>query len=153
MEDWRKNNETEFNGEIIGDQEIGRWQNKAREYVKDPVKTESLLGKAIKKAEDNKYLDVINNLWEKIQLLISLVKDWLSGEYRKISKSSLIMIIAGLLYFVSPIDFVPDWITALGLLDDAAVLGLIINQLDKELVGYKEWKKSKYIILEDHKLK
>jgi uncharacterized membrane protein YkvA (DUF1232 family) len=56
-----------------------------------------------------------------------LVRDWSSGGYRQISKSALLAITVVLIYFVSPIDVVPDWIIGLGLIDDAAVLGLIIK--------------------------
>ncbi len=125
---------------IVEPQEMERWQNKAKDYVDNPVKTENLLTEALKKADNNKNRDVIQNIWDKIQLLFSLLKDWLNGDYRTISKTAIISVIAGLIYFVSPVDLVPDWIAALGLVDDAAVLGLIFNQLDKELTKYKKWK-------------
>jgi len=44
-----------------------------------------------------------------------------------------------LLYFVSPIDFVPDFLPG-GLIDDAFVLSLIIRQIKTDLYKYKEWK-------------
>lgn len=53
------------------------------------------------------------------------------------------MIIIGLLYFVMPVDIVPDWIISLGFLDDAAVLGFIINQVNQNLEEYKGWKNSR----------
>jgi len=140
MQDFNTKNFEEI-GELIGDQEIDRWQNRAREYVNDPVKTEGLLSKAISKAQKSKNNQVIGNIWDKIQLLFSLVKDYLNGTYRSISQTALLAIIIGLIYFVSPIDVIPDWIAGLGLVDDAAVLGLLINQLDKELIRYQEWKK------------
>lgn len=127
-------------GTIIGDQDIRPWKEKAEEYIDDRRKTEGLLSKALSKAENSKQNQVIKNLWDKIHLLFSLVRDWSSGDYRRISKSAIIAVIAGLIYFVSPIDIVPDWLIGLGLVDDAAVLGLIINQLDKELVRYEQWK-------------
>jgi uncharacterized membrane protein YkvA (DUF1232 family) len=131
--------------EIVGDQEVERWQSRAKEYVDNPAKTEGLITKAIRKAENNKHEQVLNNIWNKIHLLFALVRDWTNGDYRRIAKSSIIAIMAGLIYFVSPLDIVPDWIIGLGFVDDAAILGLIINQLDKELVKYEEWKGIKTI--------
>jgi len=125
---------------IIGDQEISRWQDKAIEYVDNPSKSDNLLNKALRKAEDNKKHEVLNNIWDRMQLLFSLVKDWSNGSYKNISKTAILAIIGGIIYFVSPLDVVPDWLLGLGLVDDAAVLGLIINQLDKELTRYKQWK-------------
>ncbi|MDD3536919.1 MAG: YkvA family protein [Eubacteriales bacterium] len=47
---------------------------------------------------------------------------------------------AGLLYFVSPIDLIPDVIPGLGLTDDVVILGLIIRQVSSDLDKYKAWK-------------
>ena len=116
------------------------WYKKAGEYVDNPDKTENLLAKAIRKVEKNKHSEVLRNIWGQIHLLFSLVRDWTNGTYRSIPKSSIAIIIAGLLYFVSPFDFVPDWVVGLGLIDDVTVLGIIINQLNKELQRYKHWK-------------
>lgn len=127
---------------IIGDQEISRWQERAVEYVDNPSKNENLLTKAFRKAEDNKKHEFINKIWDRIHLLFSLVKDWSNGSYKNISKSAVLAIVGGILYFVSPVDVIPDWLLGLGLVDDAAVLGLLINQMDKELTRYKEWKKN-----------
>lgn len=141
MSNCSKKDENEFKGiELIGDQEIGRWQTKAKEYVDNPKKTENLLSRAVRKAENSKQNEVISSIWNQINLLFSLVRDWINGDYRSISKAALITIIAGLIYFVSPLDVVPDWLVGLGLVDDAAILGIIINQLDKELAKYKGWK-------------
>lgn len=136
--------DSEFGGldGIIGDQEISRWKDKAVEYVENPSKSKNLLNKAVQKAAGNKKYEHINIIWDRIQLLFSLVKDWSSGSYKSISKSAILAVIGGIIYFVSPVDVIPDWLAGLGMIDDAAVLGLIINQMDKELVRYNEWKKN-----------
>ncbi len=41
-----------------------------------------------------------------------------------------LMIIA-VLYLLSPVDFIPDYIPVLGLLDDFALLGLILSYADR----------------------
>ncbi|MEJ5256854.1 MAG: DUF1232 domain-containing protein [Fervidobacterium sp.] len=45
------------------------------------------------------------------------------------------------LYFVNPIDALPDGIPSLGITNDADVFALIINQIRVELDRYKEWKR------------
>lgn len=136
-----RNQPTQINPEIIAPKDLKTWEKKAINYIDDPAKTESLLARALKKANDSQHIDVIKNIWDQIQLLFSLLKDWVNGNYKEISKTAVISVIAGLIYFVSPIDIVPDWIVGLGLVDDAAIIGLIINQLDKELKHYRTWKK------------
>lgn len=126
---------------IFSREGVKQWESKAKEYIDNPEKTRELIDNATKKAEANRD-GVLSNVWEKIQLLISLIKDWVNGNYKNISNTSIILVLVGLIYFVSPVDIIPDWIIGLGLIDDAAVLGLIINQVDKELIKYKLWKKS-----------
>lgn len=46
------------------------------------------------------------------------------------------MIIGSLLYFILPIDIVPDYILALGWLDDAVVAAFIWNALRNEINEY-----------------
>ena len=44
----------------------------------------------------------------------------------RLTKSQVALIIAGLLYVISPLDFIPELIAGpLGIADDAAILGLI----------------------------
>lgn len=112
-----------------------KFGEKAKEYSKDKKKTKKLLDEAIKKAINKESL---KEIWDNLQLLFGLVKDWLSGDYKDVPIGSIIAIIIGLLYFVSPIDFVPDFLPG-GLVDDALVLGLIIKQVKSDLDKYKEW--------------
>jgi uncharacterized membrane protein YkvA (DUF1232 family) len=46
------------------------------------------------------------------------------------------LILASLLYFILPTDIVPDFILALGWLDDAAVAAFIWNALSSEINDY-----------------
>lgn len=113
-----------------------KYQTKAEEYMKDKEKTKKLLDEAMKKAKKQGPLEEI---WENIQLMFGLLKDWLSGEYN-VSKGTIVAIIIGLIYFVAPFDVVPDFIPFFGYLDDAVVLGIIIKQIQFELDEYKKWK-------------
>lgn len=113
-------------------------EDKARDYINNEKKTEGLLLQAIKKANDNK--SILGEAWEKLQLLTELVKAYSKGEYRKVSKGTILAVIGAILYFVSPLDVVPDFIVGLGILDDAAVIGFTIKKLSKELDEFKKWK-------------
>ena len=46
--------------------------------------------------------------------------------------------VAALLYLVSPLDLVPDWLAGLGIVDDIAVVWLILGYLVKRLQRQKE---------------
>ena len=116
---------------------LGRFRSKAEEYTKDPDKLKQVLEQAVQKATQNGPLDKI---WDSLQLLFGLVRDWVSGAYREVPKGSVVAIVAGLLYLVSPIDVIPDFIPVLGLLDDLFVLTLVLRQVNADLEKYRAWR-------------
>jgi len=84
----------------------------------------------------------LGQLREDVKLLQSLCLAWWRGEYRAISPGALVTIVAGLLYFVSPIDAIPDWLLGVGFLDDIAVLGWVLKTVSDELARFKAWRDS-----------
>ncbi|WP_075981264.1 YkvA family protein [Bacillus massilinigeriensis] len=117
-----------------------KYESKAKEYMDDKEKADDLLKKAMGKAKDKK--SALGEVWEKLQLLFEIFRAWIKGEYKEIPKGSIIMIIATIIYFVSPVDLVPDFIAGLGLLDDAAVIGFAIKQISGDLEKFKVWKET-----------
>ena len=84
----------------------------------------------------------LKGLGEDLSLLQALGVAWWKGEYRAISKPALAAVVAGLLYFLSPMDAIPDWIPGLGFVDDLAVLGWIIRKWSGELATFRAWKEA-----------
>ena len=75
---------------------------------------------------------------------VSLCKDlcaaWFSGCYRAVNKSTLLSVVAALVYFVTPLDVVPDWILGAGFLDDLAVLAWVLKKFHDELESFRLWR-------------
>ncbi|MHC0038666.1 YkvA family protein [Pseudoneobacillus sp. C159] len=118
-----------------------RFTEAAKDYVESPEKTKELIQSAGKKAANNK--NSLQDVWDRLHLLFDFVTDWRNGEYRKVPNGSVLMIVATIIYFVSPIDMVPDFLIGLGILDDAAVIGFTLKQIGTDLDKYKEWKEDK----------
>lgn len=53
------------------------------------------------------------------------------------------MLCGALLYVLSPIDLIPDFIPGIGLLDDAAVFGAMLAAIHEDLQDYKAWRDRK----------
>ena len=81
------------------------------------------------------------DMWEDIKLIISLLKDYTSGQYRDIRWKSIAIVAAAVVYFISPIDAIPDFIPGLGYLDDAAVIAYALYAVKDDFANYKFWKK------------
>ncbi|MEH7177399.1 YkvA family protein [Neobacillus vireti] len=113
-------------------------RDRAKGYLDNPQKTEGLLKKAILKAKNNK--GTLADAWEKLQLFFDLVQAYTKGEYRNVAPSTILSIIGAILYFVSPLDLVPDFLVGLGILDDAAVISFTLKKLSAEIEEFKNWK-------------
>jgi uncharacterized membrane protein YkvA (DUF1232 family) len=71
--------------------------------------------------------------------LIRLVRNFINGSYRQISTKTIVIGLATLLYLISPLDLVPDFIPALGLMDDLSLMAWFIRAFQQELAKYQEW--------------
>lgn len=54
----------------------------------------------------------------------------------KVALRRKIPILLGFLYFILPIDFIPDPVLGLGIIDDFVILSFIIHKLSEELDKY-----------------
>ncbi|MBF0431947.1 MAG: DUF1232 domain-containing protein [Fibrobacteria bacterium] len=73
-------------------------------------------------------------------LLVELVKDYWNGSYREIPYYSIIAVVAALIYVISPVDLIPDFIPVIGYMDDAAVVALCLKMIKNDLDDYRDWK-------------
>jgi curved DNA-binding protein CbpA len=83
----------------------------------------------------------LKRILENVKDLYHLFNDAIKKRY-KLHPLSLGMIGGGLLYFIMPVDLIPDVIPLVGYLDDLAVLTTIINSLQGEITAYRNWKKN-----------
>ncbi len=88
--------------------------------------------------------EVLPKLWRDFKTLLSLLKSWATGEYRELSPKSLVLALAAVLYFVSPVDLIPDIIPG-GWIDDIAVLTAVLGVIKLDLTKYRNWQKSRPI--------
>ncbi|SDD31912.1 Uncharacterized membrane protein YkvA, DUF1232 family [Terribacillus halophilus] len=110
---------------------------KAKALLQDKEKSKELLANVSTKATDNK--GKLAEIWSDLQLMVDMLRDWRKGAYKQLPKKSLLMIAATFLYFLSPVDFVPDFIPG-GLLDDVALIAFTFKQIQLDVAAYKQWK-------------
>ncbi|RZL66964.1 MULTISPECIES: YkvA family protein [Pedobacter] len=120
-------------------------ESKASVILKDKAKAGDTIKEALGKAVTNK--SDLEGVWAKMLLLFAVAKDYVNGDYTEIPKRSIVAILGGLIYFLSPIDVVPDFIPVLGFIDDVFILNLVYKQVIKDLERYKIWKDSQLKIV------
>jgi uncharacterized membrane protein YkvA (DUF1232 family) len=82
---------------------------------------------------------VLKRILKDLKDLYALFVDYIKRKY-KLHPAITGIIGGGLLYFIVPLDLIPDYIPVIGLLDDFAVLSLIINSMQTELAEYRKFK-------------
>lgn len=112
-----------------------------------PGRVHSLLGRALSKLAHSK--GGIAELKGSILLLVELLKAWLSGEYRSVERSTLVAVLAALIYFVVPLDLIPDFLFGWGFIDDVAVITYVLNQIAHELEAFRQWRDGGQVLDED----
>jgi uncharacterized membrane protein YkvA (DUF1232 family) len=109
-----------------------------------PSRLLALLPKLAAKLKDANWKNV--NAYaakEKFFVLGRLIKAYAVGEYREVPWKTILLIVAAVIYFVNPLDLVPDIIPLTGLTDDFAVLVWVYNTVSNEIEKFLEWEKNK----------
>ncbi|WP_410054438.1 DUF1232 domain-containing protein [Hymenobacter sp. BT188] len=117
---------------------------KAEEYLKKPLRIKQLLNDAYQKASEKNDLGTLaHEAWESLQVLFRLVRTSVSGEYTGVPTPTIVAAVAVLIYFLSPIDLIPDFIPVIGLLDDVALLAWFTTKLKEEMDHFVAWEHSR----------
>jgi uncharacterized membrane protein YkvA (DUF1232 family) len=114
-------------------------QNKdeAEQLLHDRDKMDEFLGRLERKLS---LIPVAGKYLSDIPVLISLVKAYIEKKYTDIPIGSIIAIVSALIYFLSPIDLIPDFIPVAGFADDAAVIAFAYKFVHDDIAEYKTWR-------------
>ncbi len=71
-----------------------------------------------------------------LKLLFEMIMAYWNQEYREIPWSTIAASLFAVLYFITPVDLVPDFIPVLGYVDDATVVALTIKLIQDDMKKY-----------------
>lgn len=119
-------------------------KTRAEEYLKDPEKSKRLLDDAMKKAKSKeKPSGPLADLWENLKMVFRLLQAYFNKQYTSIPWGSIVLVVGAVIYFVSPIDLMPDWFPLAGFVDDAALLTFVLAQIRNDLKKFAQWEAEK----------
>lgn len=110
------------------------WLKLAQRFVGDNVKLLALAGEAVRYVSKKK--GNVTEMKDDVLLLCAYVRDVATGRYKGYKVWNLTIIVAAIIYLVSPIDAIPDFIVG-GFIDDMSVIAWAFSKVGKELSMYK----------------
>ncbi len=126
--------------DVAGSAIFKKFLQAAEGYVRQPTRLKKLLLDAYHKAREKKEIGTLaHEAWETLQTMFRLIKASMSGEYTGVPGTTVAAAVAVLIYFLSPIDLIPDFIPVLGLLDDMALVAWFSTSLKGEIDKFHEW--------------
>ncbi|WP_167852057.1 YkvA family protein [Hymenobacter elongatus] len=93
---------------------------------------------ADKKSGDNKFQQLLSVMLT----VVRMVKSYVSGAYRQIETQTILSGLGVLLYTLSPIDLVPDFIPVVGFLDDLSLMSWFVGSFQGEITKFREWEQT-----------
>jgi len=112
-------------------------QSQAESAARDKNRTKQLLQDAVNKAYQNR--NQLKAVWEDLMAVCRMLKAWSKGDYQSVPWKTIVLSLATVIYFLNPFDMAPDFIPGVGYLDDAVVLGFVVNSIKKELEKFLHW--------------
>ena len=113
----------------------------AKTYLKDKKRTQHLIQAALNKAYQHR--GQMTKVWSELMALVRMVRAWSRGEYKRLPGRSILMALAAVIYFLDPLDLIPDFIPGIGYLDDATVIAFVFSSIHKDLQNFLDWERQK----------
>ena len=136
--------------DVAGSAIFKKFLQTAEGYVRQPTRMKQLLTDAYKKASDKNDVGTLaHEAWDTMQTMFRLIKTSMAGEYTGVPGTTVAAAVAVLVYFLSPIDLIPDFIPVLGLLDDVALVAWFSTTLKGEMDKFQDWEQSSAKVMDD----
>lgn len=115
----------------------------AAEIVKRRFRVFSIAQAAYRKLQENDEKRIFKRVKDDAHTLLRMAKAWSDRQYTHMPWRVLLYTLGGLLYFLNPIDVIPDFLFGIGFVDDVAVLGAVAGALEKEIHRFEEWEQAR----------
>ena len=125
------------------DNSLKDYLSKAKIIINDDKKLKKLIEDVLKKLKElsnnKKTSEKLNNY---LRLFIRMINAYTSKEYTYVPWKTICLLVAGLIYFIYPIDLIPDFIPVAGIIDDVALIAWIYDSIKEDIDNFLDWEKS-----------
>jgi len=111
----------------------------AERIAHDSAKADRLASSAQERAQ--KYRRALGEAWGYVQAFSRMLRCYARREYTAVPWKAIAMMTAALVYFMMPLDAIPDFIVG-GFIDDAAILAAVFRQVRIEIDAFLEWERA-----------
>ncbi len=70
---------------------------------------------------------------------LRLLTAWARRSYERVPWTPLLLIAGAVIYFVAPVDLIPDALVGIGFVDDVAVVSAVVRAVRGELERFQAW--------------
>ena len=113
---------------------------KARRILGSRARILALLAQAAVRWKQQPFLLTSFTPYKKIFFVFNrMLKAYAMGEYKSVPWKSIISIAAVLIYFISPLDFIPDFIPLVGIADDFGLLVWVYRNIKRDVDAFLQW--------------
>lgn len=108
----------------------------AEQIARDSERTELLVASVEAKAR--RHGGVLGRVLEELLTVARLLRSYARKQYPYVPWKSVALITAALIYFLSPVDLIPDFVMG-GFVDDIGLLLAVLRQVKTDVDAFREW--------------
>lgn len=111
----------------------------AQDLMENPQGLKFKLESAKEKISKKNVTDAMGVYVDDLKALIRMARAWVGRSYTGVSTQAILYSIVAVVYFLTPTDFVPDFLIGLGFVDDMAVVSWVLSLIKDDLQKFKTW--------------
>ena len=111
---------------------------KAETLLNNPSSIDNILEQIENKLKD---VPAVGTVLSDIPLMISMVKNYITGSYKKVSPKVIALLLGSMIYLLKKKDLIADNKAFVGYVDDIAVVALALKLCEPELNEFSAWRK------------
>ena len=118
-------------------------KKRAASIVNDHDKLNQVLDSTKEKLDEIHLEDTkIYRLGERLRVIARMIKATVKGQYKEVPWKTIMMFVAGMIYFIMPLDLLPDFIPVTGFIDDFTVIMLISGAFKQDIDDFLLWEET-----------